>query len=202
MVPAHQRLDRVDQTRMGVLARAGRIALARMGYYAYAPFGGGTLQTRLTQTQGLGILGATRRGDALASRSDAPADFTTLSFWMNWRRPLAKQVSLQLAATGQLSLTPLLIGETFSLGGSNVLRSYDFAQAVGDQGVAGLAELRYDMPKALGALKNLQPYAFADGGLVSSLPSGSGYTSLASSGGGCALTSSAIATSISKSPCR
>lgn len=177
-------LQDLSQTSFGTLARADRIALARIGYYAYGPFGGGTLQSRLTLTQGLGILGATRQGDALSSRLDAPADFTTLSWWMSWRRPLAERLSLQLAATGQLSLTPLLIGETFSLGGTNFLRGYDFAQAVGDRGVAGVAELRYDMPKALGAVNNLQLYAFADGGLVSSLPGGIGFGSLASSGGG------------------
>mgnify|MGYP003299755418 CR=1 FL=1 len=94
------------------------------------------------------------------------------------------RVSLALATTGQLSSAPLLIGESFSLGGTNFLRGYDFAQAVGDEGVAGLAELRYDWPKPLGGSSNLQIYAFADAGTVSNLAGGLGNGSLASSGGG------------------
>lgn len=177
-------LQDLAQTSFGTLARQDRIALARIGFYGFGPFAGGTLQGRATISQGLGILGATRRGDPLASRFDAPADFTTLSWWLNWRRPLAQRVSLLLATTAQASLTPLLIGETFSLGGANFLRGYDFAQGVGDEGAAGLAELRYDIPKVLGRTSNLQLYAFADGGVVGTLPRGSGNQALASSGGG------------------
>lgn len=177
-------VQNLRQTSFGVLARHDRIALARLGFYGFGPMGGGTLQGRATLSQGLGILGATRQGDPLASRFNAPVDFTTLSWWLNWDRPLARRVSLQLAATGQMSLTPLLIGESFSLGGTNFLRGYDFAQRVGDEGMAGLAELRYDLPKAFGAVGHLQLYAFADGGFVTSIPGSLGRASLASSGAG------------------
>lgn len=84
----------------------------------------------------------------------------------------------------QLSTAPLLIGESFSLGGTQFLRGYDFAQAVGDEGAAGLAELRYDWPRALGAVRNVQLYAFADAGTVTSLAAGRGSETLASSGAG------------------
>ncbi len=174
----------LQQNSFGQLARHDRIALARLGFYGFGPLGGGTLQGRATVSQGLAILGATQGSDPLASRFDAQPDFTTLSWWLNWRRGIAPQVSLQLAATGQLSSAPLLIGESFALGGTNFLRGYDFAQAVGDQGIAGLAELRYDVPKALGAVRNLQLYAFADGGTVWNLAGGLGNSSLASSGAG------------------
>lgn len=135
-------------------------------------------------SQGLDILGATALGDPLASRPDAGPGFTTLSWWLNWRRVLAARLSLSLAASGQLSTDPLLIGENFALGGNAFLRGYDFAQAIGDQGVAGVGELRYDWPRALGAFEHLQLYAFADGGMVSNLAGGGGSNSLASGGGG------------------
>ena len=135
-------------------------------------------------SQGLAVLGATRGSDQLASRFDARPDFTTLSWWLNWRRLIAPRVSLSLATTGQLSTAPLLIGESFSLGGTNFLRGYDFAQRVGDQGAAGLAELRYDWPKALAAVRNMQLYAFADAGTVSNIEGGLGGGTLASSGAG------------------
>ncbi len=103
---------------------------------------------------------------------------------MNWRRGIVPRVSLQLATIGQLSTAPLLIGESFTLGGTQFLRGYDFAQRVGDEGVAGLAELRYDWPKPLGAARHVQLYAFADGGTVSNLQGGLGGGTLASSGAG------------------
>ena len=172
------------QDSFGTLARHDRIALARLGFYGFGPLAGGTLQGRATVSQGLDIFGATALGDPLASRRDAGPGFTTLAWWLNWRRALAARVSLSLAASGQLSSDPLLIGENFALGGNAFLRGYDFAQAIGDQGIAGVGELRYDWPKALGAVQHLQLYAFADGGMVSNLAGGGGDETLASSGAG------------------
>ena len=177
-------LQDLAQDNFGTLARHDRIALARLGFYGFGPLAGGTLQGRATISQGLDIFGATALGDPLASRPDAPPSFTTLSWWLNWRRTLAARVSLSLAATGQFSSDPLLIGENFVLGGNAFLRGYDFAQAVGDQGIAGVGELRYDWPRALGAVEHLQLYAFADGGTVSNLAGGRGNDTLASSGAG------------------
>lgn len=172
------------QDSFGSLARHDRIALARLGFYGFGPLAGGSLQGRATVSQGLPVLGATGRSDVLASRFDAAPDFTTLTWWLNWRRGVAPRVSLALATTGQLSTTPLLIGESFTLGGTQFLRGYDFAQGVGDEGVAGSAELRYDWPRALGAMRHVQLYAFADAGTVSNIAGGLGGGTLASSGAG------------------
>ncbi len=172
------------QDSFGTLARHDRMALARLGFYGYGPLAGGSLQGRATVSQGIAILGATGAGDPLASRFDARPDFTTLTWWLNWRAGIAPRVSLSLASSGQLSTTPLLIGESFSLGGTAFLRGYDFAQRVGDEGVAGLAELRYDWPKPLGTARHVQLYAFADGGTVTNLAEGRGGGTLASSGAG------------------
>ncbi len=174
----------LKQDSFGTLARWDRIALARLGLYGFGPLAGGTLQGRATVSQGVPVLGATGSGDPLASRFDAEPDFTTLGWWLNWRRGIVPRVSLSLGTTGQLSSAPLLIGESFALGGTGFLRGYDFAQRVGDEGVAGLAELRYDWPKAMGAVRNVQLYAFADGGTVSNLAGGLGGGTLASSGAG------------------
>ena len=177
-------VQNLEQNSFAMLARRDRIALVRLGFYGYFPLAGGTLQGRATVSRGIDILGATGLGDPLASRTDAPPDFTTVSWWLNWRRALGGRVSLSLAASGQFSTDPLLIGESFSLGGSAFLRGYDFAQRVGDQGIVGVGELRYDWPDALGAVRNLQLYAFADGGTVTNLSGGVGGGTLASSGGG------------------
>ena len=181
---ASAELQDLRQDSFGILARHDRIALARLGFYGFGPLAGGTLQGRATVSQGLDILGATALGDPLASRPDAGPGFTTVSWWLNWRRALAARVSLSLAASGQLSTDPLLVGENFVLGGNAFLRGYDFGQAIGDQGAAGVGELRYDWPRALGAVEHLQLYAFADGGVVTNLAGGGESTSLASGGGG------------------
>lgn len=177
-------LQDLRQDSFGTLARMDRIALVRAGFYGFGPLAGGSFQGRATVTAGLNALGATGNNDPLASRWDSRPDFTTFAWWLNWRRGIAPRVSLSLATIGQLSTSPLLIGESFALGGTNFLRGYDFAQRVGDNGAAGLAELRYDWPKALGAVRNVQLYAFADGGTVSNLQSGMGGGTLASSGAG------------------
>lgn len=177
-------LQDLRQDSFGTLARMDRIALVRAGFYGFGPLAGGSFQGRATVTAGLNALGATGNNDPLASRWDSRPDFTTFAWWLNWRRGIAPRVSLSLATIGQLSTSPLLIGESFSLGGTNFLRGYDFAQRVGDNGAAGLAELRYDWPKALGAVRNVQLYAFADGGTVSNLQAGMGGGTLASSGAG------------------
>jgi hemolysin activation/secretion protein len=181
---ASAELQDLQQDSFGQLARWDRIALARLGFYGFGQMAGGNLQGRATVSQGLPVLGATGSSDPLASRFDAQADFTTFSWWLNWRRAIMPRVSFQLASVGQLSTAPLLIGESFTLGGTQFLRGYDFAQRVGDQGAAGLAEVRYDWPKALGAVRGVQLYAFADGGTVSNLQGGLGGGTLASSGAG------------------
>lgn len=181
---ASAELQDLRQDRAGVLSRHDRIALARVGFYGYAPLAGGTLQGRATVSRGFDVLGATRLGDPLASRTDASSEFTSLLWWLGWQRGLAKRVTLSLAASGQFASDPLLIGESFALGGNAFLRGYDFSQRVGDQGIAGVGELRYDWPDALGLVPNVQLYAFADGGTVSNLADGLGGGTLASSGGG------------------
>jgi hemolysin activation/secretion protein len=177
-------VQNLTQDVLGTLARHDRITLARLGFYGYGPLAGGTLQGRATVSQGIPILGATATADPLASRFDAAPDFTALSWWLQWRRGIAPRVSLQLASTGQLSTAPLLVGESFALGGTGFLRGYDFGQRIGDEGAAGSAELRYDWPRALGVLRHLQLYAFADGGTVSNIAQGLGGGTLASSGAG------------------
>lgn len=174
----------LQQDQFGVLARHDRVPVARLGAYAFLDGPGGLLRTRLTVSQGLDILGATQLGDPLASRLDAEPDFTTLQWWLNYRKKLGGGFSLDLNALGQLASAPLLITEDIGLGGNFYLRGYDFSTRTGDQGIKGVGELRYDWPQALGLVENMQLYAFADGGVVDNLQDGFGGGSLASSGAG------------------
>ena len=93
-------------------------------------------------------------------------------------------MSLLLAGRGQISSDPLLISEDIGLGGTSFLRGYNYNERVGDEGVMGLAELRYDFAKPFGLIHRAQFYAFGDGGVVSNIGNGFGSGSLASAGGG------------------
>jgi hemolysin activation/secretion protein len=172
------------QEQAGTLLRHDRLPVIRGGLYTRAKLGGGWLRSRLTISQGLALLGARELGDPLASRSDAPPDFTKLALWFDWRRSLGQNVSLLLAGRGQISSDPLLISEDIGLGGTSFLRGYDYNERVGDEGVMGLAELRYDFAKPFGLIHRAQFYAFGDGGVVSNIGNGFGSGSLASAGGG------------------
>ncbi len=174
----------LQQDQLGVLARHDRVSVARLGAYAFLDGPGGLLRTRMTVSQGLDILDATQLADPLASRLDAEPDFTTLQWWLNYRKQLGGGFSVDLNALAQLSSAPLLISEDIGLGGNFYLRGYDFSTRTGDQGIKGVGELRYDWPRALGLVQNMQLYAFADGGIVDNLQDGFGGGSLASSGGG------------------
>jgi hemolysin activation/secretion protein len=73
--------------------------------------------------------------------------------------------SLYGIVQGQWAFNPLLASEQFTFGGSQLGRGYDVAELIGDKGLAGSLELRYDL--AVGkVLQNLQLYAFYDAGMI------------------------------------
>jgi hemolysin activation/secretion protein len=174
----------LDQWESGAPVRADRLTVLRATLYGYANFAGGRLRGSVTVSQGLGILGATQSGDPLASRFDADGTFTTVYAWSDWTRSLGGPVSVRLAAQAQLATQPLLITEETSLGGTAFLRGYDWSERSGDEGISGLAELRYDWKQPFHLFANAQLYGFVDGGEVSNLGSNFGSGSLASTGGG------------------
>lgn len=177
-------LHKLLQWEQGERVREDRLAVARATIYGYADFAGGRLRSSMTLSQGLDILGATEPGDPLASRLDADGTFTSLQAWSDWTRSLGGRLSLRLAAQTQLASGPLLITEETSLGGSIFLRGYDWSERSGDEGVMGMAELRYDWRDAFGAIPNMQIYGFFDAGRVNNIDSEFGSGALASAGGG------------------
>jgi hemolysin activation/secretion protein len=172
------------QWRGGQQVRADRVVAARGTLYGYTDLAGGRLRVSTTLSQGLDVLRATEAGDPLASRRDADGSFTSLSAWTDWSRDLGGDLSLRLAMLSQLSSQPLLIAEEVGLGGTGFLRGYDWSERSGDQGVMGVAELRYLIERPLGVVRRAQLYAFVDGGRVNNLDGGFGSGALASAGGG------------------
>ena len=181
---ASAELRDLRQERDGRLARHDRIPVIRASLYSIARLLGGAMRGKVTLSQGLDILGATQEGDPLASRRDAPADFSSLSGWVEWETGLFGDFSLELGGRGQIAATPLLSTEDIGLGGTRFLRGYNFSERTGDNGVMGYGELRYDWADPFLGIRNFELYAYADGGLADNLERGRGGGSLATSGGG------------------
>ena len=167
--------------------RDDRLVTASAGLYATGRPLGGRGRGRLTGVQGLDLLGATARGDPLASRRDAGGVFTKLEAWADWVRPLGSGFSLELATRAQISNRPLLSSEEIGLGGRQFLRAFDYREASGDEGAAGSAELRFDLRDLPSPARRAQFYAYLDGGRVRDIGTGRGFEELASAGGGVRL---------------
>jgi hemolysin activation/secretion protein len=170
--------------RRGARVRDDRIATASATLSGNARFGGGRLRVRLSYVQGFDWLGATGRGDPLASRPDGGGPFSKVEFWAQYERPLGRGFSIDLRGQGQIASRPLLASEEFGLGGRQFLRGFDYWEMSGDEGAAGSAEVRYDINRLPRPLRRLQLYLYADAGRVTNLRGGFGGGSLASAGGG------------------
>lgn len=175
----------IEQDDLGALLRDDTLVTAAVGLRTrFALAGGGFVRTGLFVERGLGILGATRVGDTNASRADGDGVFTKLRFSADTRIPIAKRLDVYLSAAGQFADTPLLASEEIALGGAYRVRGYDFAEVLGDEGVYGLAELRYRVKTDDIPLDFLQLYSFIDGGYVSDIDQNFGEGSLFSAGPG------------------
>jgi hemolysin activation/secretion protein len=173
-----------EQSIRNVELRKDRLAVVKTGLVSSLDVAGGTARARLTASRGLGILDATRQGDALASRDDGSAIFTKLELWGDYDVGLFGPVSLQLQGEGQIASRPLLSSEEMGLGGRYFLRGYDYREFSGDKGIAGSVELRFALPDIGGPLRAAQFYGYADAGTVGNYRDGGGGGSLASAGGG------------------
>lgn len=121
------------------------------------------------------------------SRAHAKGQFAEFEFFFNRFQTLTRRFSLQVAAGGQYAFAPLVSSEQYSLGGYPFGRGFDMSTLAGDQGLAGKAELRYDISDYFG--HNLSPlvrqmslFGFYDVGKVWNYHSVS--SSLASTGWG------------------
>ena len=174
----------VDQHRADKLVRADRLTVARGTLYGYGTVLGGTMRVNSTVSRGLSLFDATRRGDVLASRSDADATFTSVNLFADWNHKIAGRVGVKLAVRSQLASQPLLISEQVGLGGASFIRGYDYSERSGDRGTMASGELSYAWDGRFGPARGAQLYVFADGGRVDNLRGGYGSGALYSSGGG------------------
>jgi len=172
------------QARQGIRVRDDRLATATAHAKGNIKIGEGRLRGRIAVVQGIGAFDSTRGGDPLASRDDGSARFTKFEAWSHYATPLGGRFSAQLEAQGQLASRPLLSSEEIGLGGRSFLRGYDYREFSGDKGIAGSAELRFDLGGLPKAIKSAQLYVYGDAGSVGNYEAGRGGGSLASAGGG------------------
>lgn len=118
--------------------------------------------------QGLPILGYTSNTNpqtALTSRPGGRGDYTKIAATASRLQAVKGPFSLYGIIQGQWAFNPLLASEQFTFGGSQLGRGYDVAELIGDKGLAGSIELRYDL--AVGRLlQNVQLYSFYDAGMI------------------------------------
>jgi hemolysin activation/secretion protein len=130
--------------------------------------------------QGIDTFGATQSLDPLSSRTGATPDFSLIDASFARLQTLSDVWSVKLAATGQWASGPLLLSQQFYLGDA----AYGPGYYTGDNGIFGLAELRYDQALPYRTVKGYQVYAFVDRGTVWSYDSNGDALSLSSIGGG------------------
>ena len=120
----------------------------------------------VTLRRGLGVLGASEKGDFQLSRSDASGEFYKVYWGFTRYQRLGGPWSALLSTTGQLASSPLLQSEEFYLGGPLFGRAFATGDLSGDSGMTGLLEVRLDQKHEVGHLKGYQLYAFLDTGIV------------------------------------
>lgn len=119
--------------------------------------------------QGLPIMGYTSDYNpqtAMTSRPGGRGDYTKLAGTISRLQAIKGPFSLLAVAQGQWAANPLLASEQFTFGGSQLGRGYDVAELIGDEGMAGSLELRYDLDVEKYYLRDLQIYTFYDAGLI------------------------------------
>jgi hemolysin activation/secretion protein len=175
----------LDQEILGVRVRRDRVVTLSAGLEGAARWAGGVLRGNAAIVVGLPIADVTHKGDPLASRGDGDARFGRLELYGDWTRDVTPDLSIRLAAAGQIATRPVLASQEFGLGGSLFGRAYDYSERSGENGVAGSAEARLNVSRdGAGAIRRVQLYSFADAGHVENAHSGLGGGTLISAGGG------------------
>lgn len=140
---------------------------------------------------GLDAFGASQNGDPALTRPDARPQFTKVRLDASAQHKFSDRWEIALMAAGQLADGALVAAEEFGGGGARFGRAYDYSEIVGDDGIAGSAELRWNWRNAFDALTYVQLYAYADAARIWNIgadPIQQDDASLSSAGGGLRVT--------------
>jgi hemolysin activation/secretion protein len=103
---------------------------------------------------------------ATTSRPGGYSNYLKLVLQLSRTQFIKGPFSLYGLIRGQTSFTPLLSGEQFSYGGSQLGRGYDVAELLGDKGIGGTVELHLTFNPEKLVLQSVQFYLFYDAGCI------------------------------------
>lgn len=127
-------------------------------------FGANDLGAQISQ--GLHAFGASNNDSNTLSRPGAVSDYTKMNFNVSRIQAIPHNFSLLVSGQGQYAFNPLLSAEQFGYGGAQYGIAYDPSEILGDHGIEGKAELRYNQFTDWRALQALQYFAFYDMGKI------------------------------------
>jgi len=175
---------------IGLPLTRDRIRAARLGIaYDMTDSWGGTNLINTELSRGIDVMNASARGDLDLSRIAGRPDFEKISLTAYRVQYIDKDFSLLAGITGQMANGPLLSSEEFGYGGPSFGRAYDSSEILGDEGFAGMMELRHNGWALSGDRVRLRPFAFYDFGKIWNKDPGQlEEASAASAGAGVRLT--------------
>lgn len=124
-------------------------------------FGVAVNSVDLQISHGIDVFNASKENDANLTRAAGDPQFTKGNLRVQRLQRLTSSFNLVLEGRAQLSNNPLLSSEEFGLGGMGSVRGYDPSEIVGDDGIAGKAELQWNS-----ASRETQIFGFIDSGTV------------------------------------
>ena len=152
-----------EQERTGTLVQRDRMQVVRT-WLEFVRAGKLRIDGKIGVSRGLDLGSATEKGDALASRPSASANFTKFNVTVQMTAQLSKRVRVRIDSAAQYSTKPLLASEEFALGGSRIGRAFDFNELTGDHGLGAMIELGYRLDNQKHLPKTLEFFTFVDGG--------------------------------------
>ncbi|MGD1933881.1 MAG: ShlB/FhaC/HecB family hemolysin secretion/activation protein [Candidatus Phaeomarinobacter sp.] len=124
-----------------VLLSTDKTRVAYLGAESEFSWKGFKADTWIEARKGVGIMGASKRGEPNLARPEARPNAWSLLAETNIRTPTFQTFRLDLRGMGQHARDPLMAVEEFTFGNYTIVRGYDPGSATGDAAIAGSVEL-------------------------------------------------------------
>jgi len=139
------------------------------GTYTFADKWNGSNLISADFRQGLPLFGYTSDTNIQTAQTSRPGGrgaYTKIASTLSRVQAIKGRWSVYGIFQSQWAFNPLLASEQFTFGGSILGRGYDVAEFIGDRGLSGSVELRYDYSLPKFKLQSLQFYTFYDFGEI------------------------------------
>lgn len=123
--------------------------------------------------KGLPAFGYTRETNLLTAETSRPgghADYTKITAQATRLQLVKNAFTAYGIIRGQYAFNTLLASEEFVFGGNIIGRGYDPSEIIGDHGLSGTLELRYDWALDKRFLQVMQLYVYYDAGKIWNIP--------------------------------